>query len=524
MKKAIKINLSGMVFHIDEDAFEKLKVYLDTIGKYFSNKEEAEEIMNDIEARIGELFQEKMPKVEKVISLKLVNEVIEIMGDPEEIFDIGEEKSQEGKSFRAGSYRTKNRRLYRDPENAVISGVSGGLGAYFNIDPIIVRILFVVFFFFGGASVIVYPILWIVIPKAETAAQKLEMRGEPVNISNIEKKVREEYESAKENVKAAANSETVKKTKKATRNFFSELGKILLVFIKVFLIIIGTALVLSGIGIIIGLLSGTFMGLHFFPFNNYDFSLGELLHPFADPISVSLLMISVTVLILIPIIAMIYGLIKLIFNIKSKNKGLTVGAVSLWFIALVMTIGILAMESLNYSDSGSVSSQNNISIQSDTLIVAVNNNQVRKFEKDLVFDFDLDSEWFITENLDRIYGRVDLDIERSSSSAIQLDIEKKSKGRNWDDAETNAANLNYSYSQNGNVLELNPYFYLDGDDNWRFPRVNITLEIPEGTVIILEKNTRDILDDVYNTNHMSDWKMSGKTWIMERNGLKLVEE
>ena len=159
----------------------------------------------------------------------------------------------------------------------------GGLGAYFNIDPIIIRILFVVLFFLGGASILVYIILWIVLPKAQTAAQKLEMRGEPVTVSNIEKKIREEYESAKENVKAAAKSEPVKKTKKAAGDFFSEVGKVLLIFVKVILIIMGTGLVLAGIGIIIGLVFGGFIGMQIFPYPDYNFSLGELLTPVFRP-------------------------------------------------------------------------------------------------------------------------------------------------------------------------------------------------------------------------------------------------
>ena len=143
------------------------------------------------------------------------------MGDPEEIIDTGDETTSGSKSSQsAGSYQNSSRRLYRDTESSVIGGVSSGMGAYFNIDPLIIRILFVVFFFIGGASLLLYLILWIVLPKAETAAQKLEMRGEPVNVSNIEKKVKEEFEAAKENVKAAANSESVKKTKKAIRHAF----------------------------------------------------------------------------------------------------------------------------------------------------------------------------------------------------------------------------------------------------------------------------------------------------------------
>ncbi len=198
MKKAIKINLSGLIFHIDDDAYEKLKAYLDTISRHFSNKEESKEIIDDIESRIAELFQERITDETQVITLAIVNEVIDIMGNPEDIADSGEET--DGQSSFHETY-SGNKRLYRDPERSVIGGVCGGLSAYFSVDPVIFRLLFVIFFFAGGASILVYIILWIVLPKAESAAQKLEMRGEKVNVSNLEKKIREEYDNVKENVK-----------------------------------------------------------------------------------------------------------------------------------------------------------------------------------------------------------------------------------------------------------------------------------------------------------------------------------
>ncbi|MDX2429394.1 MAG: PspC domain-containing protein, partial [Bacteroides sp.] len=195
MKKTIKINLNGIIFNIDDDAYEKLKSYLDTISRYFSNKQESKEIIDDIEARIAELFQERVSAENQVITLPIVNQVIDIMGNPEDIADTGE-GGDEQRSFH-DTY-TNSKKLYRDPENSVIGGVCGGLSAYFKMDSVIFRLLFVIFFFAGGASILVYIILWIVLPKAETAAQKLEMRGEKVNVSNLEKKIREEYDSVKD--------------------------------------------------------------------------------------------------------------------------------------------------------------------------------------------------------------------------------------------------------------------------------------------------------------------------------------
>jgi len=521
MKKTIKINLTGVVFNIDEDAFQKLKKYLDNISRHFSNKDESKEIMNDIEARIAELFRERQENDASVITIEMVDEVIKIMGNPEDYVAATDEESA---GYSSGSSQTngRSRRFYRDPENSVIGGVCGGLGAYFNLDPVIFRIIFIALFFFGGASILVYVILWIVIPRAETAAQKLEMRGEPVNVSNIEKKVKEEYEHTKEKVKKAANSETVKKTKRATGDFFNELGKILLVFLKVILIIIGTGLVLSGIGIIIGLISGTFIGLNILPFGPYDFTLADMLAPFTDPISVVLLIISITLLFLIPVIALIYALIRLIFAIKTRNRGLAIGATTLWVVSLLLTIGIIAIESNNYSRSGNDISRTNLEIIADTLLISVNDLQEQTIEDYGWFDFDLDDEWMISEDLEAIYGKISLDIEKSRDAEFYLEIEKESKGKSWDDADENAAELNYFFTTRPDEIILDPYFSLESGSKWRFPEVSLTLFVPEGKFIHLDRDTRELLENVYNTDRVSEWKMAGKKWEMMEEGLQLA--
>jgi phage shock protein PspC (stress-responsive transcriptional regulator) len=522
VKKTIKINLSGTIFQIDEDAYDHLKKYLDAIGRHFSGKEGGEEILNDIETRIAELFREKRAREEEVITLILVTEVIEIMGDPEEIINTGDDETSSGGSTYAGS-GSSSRRLYRDPENSVIGGVCGGLGAYFNIDPLIFRILFIVLFFLGGASVLVYIILWIVLPKALTAAQKLEMRGEPVTVSNIEKKIREEYETAKENVKAAAKSEPLRKTKKAAGDFFSEAGKVLLVFVKVILIIIGTGLVLSGIGIIIGGVTGAFIGMQLFPFPGFNYSLGNFLEPFTDPTSITLLVVSLTLLFLIPVIAMIYVLIKLIFSIKSKNRGLTIGASLLWIVALLMTIGILAMETGNFSSNGISKTDTELNITSDTLYVSVNESQKMEIENTFSFKTDTENNWFITEDIDRIYGQAELNIDLSDDDHIVLEIKKHSKGRNRDDAITRASSLNYHFSASNKGVVLNPYFFLEGNDKWRFPRVELSLEVPEGKYLHLDYETHEIIKTAYNSDRIPARKMSGKIWLMTSDGLKKAE-
>jgi len=534
MKKAIKINLSGLIFHIDDDAYDKLKTYLDTISRHFSNKEESKEIIDDIEARIAELFQERITDETQVITLAIVNEVIDIMGNPEDIADSGEETDSQSSFHETYS---GNKRLYRDPENSVIGGVCGGLSAYFSVDPLIFRLLFVIFFFAGGASILVYIILWIVLPKAESAAQKLEMRGEKVNVSNLEKKIREEYDNVKENVKdnvskATENvkqnvsrvrrSTSYRKTQSEASDFFDILGRILLVFVKVILIIIGTSLVIGGIGILIGLITLPFVGIHVFPFDSYSFSLGDLLMPFTDPVSVTLLVIAITLLILIPVAAMIYGLVKLIFNIKTRNRGLNIGALTLWIVSLLLIIGIVAFESSHYSDFGRNSLSQELVVESDTLIIKVNVDQEDYLDDGSIVD--LGDRWYLLEDADAFYGRIYLDIEKTGGDDFIIEIDKESKGRSWDHAKENAANIDYNFRAQGNTLVLDPYFSVDLDNKWRFPRVETIIRVPEGKVVILDHNTRNILEGVRNVDRLSDWNMAGKSWIMTEEGLEKIAE
>ena len=195
MKKTLTINLAGLVFNIDEDAFYRLQDYLEDIKTYFSEEKEVDDIMRDIEIRIAELLGEKITPARQVVTLQDIEEIIRIMGEAHEFGDPDKEKKRT-------YYRTSAKRVYRDPDNRVLGGVCGGLGAYMGIDPIIIRIIFIVIFFGFGAGLLIYLILWIIIPEAKTTAQKLEMRGEPVNVSNIGGFVREEFENLKNNFKS----------------------------------------------------------------------------------------------------------------------------------------------------------------------------------------------------------------------------------------------------------------------------------------------------------------------------------
>jgi phage shock protein PspC (stress-responsive transcriptional regulator) len=195
MKKTITINLSGSIFSIDEDAYDLLRNYLSRIESHFSDGSERADIMADIEGRIAELFSPSGLQYVQAITIADVEKVIRIMGDPQDIADSADMDDRYYYGARTG------RRIYRDVDKRVLGGVCSGMAAYMSLDVIWIRILFVILGLAFFSGILVYILLWIVIPPARTVAQKLEMKGEPVNISNIGKAVKDEFNTVRKNLK-----------------------------------------------------------------------------------------------------------------------------------------------------------------------------------------------------------------------------------------------------------------------------------------------------------------------------------
>jgi len=195
MKLTVSINLGGYPFNIDEDAYVELKGYLRSLEHHFAAEESCSEILSDIETRIAEIFRTKITTYKQVISIDDVSQAISVMGTPEDIADNEKETTKEKFSSR------RYHRMYRDPDSRIIGGVCAGIGAYWDIDPVVVRVLFLAFIFAGGLGVLIYLILYIALPAARTTAQKIEMRGEPVNIHNIKEVVKNEFNAVRKKMK-----------------------------------------------------------------------------------------------------------------------------------------------------------------------------------------------------------------------------------------------------------------------------------------------------------------------------------
>ena len=195
MKITVSINLGGYSFNIDEDAYAELKHYLRNLELHFAGEESSSEILSDIETRMAELFRNKLTTYKQVINIEDVKQTISIMGTPQDISDNNGPTARD--KFSSPGYH----RMYRDTEHRIIGGVCSGMGAYWDIDPVIVRVIFVALALGGGLGVLVYLILYVVLPEAKTTAQKIEMKGHPVNIHNIKDSVKKEFDTVRKNMK-----------------------------------------------------------------------------------------------------------------------------------------------------------------------------------------------------------------------------------------------------------------------------------------------------------------------------------
>ena len=455
MKKTFTINISGIIFHIDEDAFEKLSIYLERIKGGFSKSEGKDEIITDIESRIAEMLQAKINESKQVITIEDINDVIAVMGEPEQIGAAGGAETKDTKA----SYETKTRkRLYRDPDNKVLGGVCGGIGAFFNIDPVWIRVAFVNALFVFGSGPLLYIILWIIIPKATTTAERLEMRGEPVTISNIEKSIHEEIDGLKKsinNLKDEAKSAYTKDFRKHQPqtviekiiNFLLILGKY---FIRTIAIIVGAIFIIVGIFLVIGFItsfvkSNEVIWISSMGISNFSFPVFLKLFT-ASSEQITLGMIGLALFIGVPLLMLVYNGIKMIFGYKSKKRFIGVSSFTLWFagliLCLIVSVGILS----NFSHKSVVNKKETLTQpQSGMLKVYMKKNDlvdsVSEYESRFVI-----GQWnLISANGKSIrFGLPELVISRSDNDNFQLLTYYTSKGTDKTDAENHIKKIIYN--------------------------------------------------------------------------------
>ncbi len=522
MKKTFTINISGTVFHIEEDAYEVLQRYLINLKSHFGADEEGKEILADIEARIAEIFTEKSSGERNVITLLWVEEVIQTMGTPEDF--VGEETDEEETYT---TTRTRKRRLYRDPEHRVLGGVSGGLGAYFNMDPVVLRIIFVVLAFITtGAAILAYIVLWIAVPKAVTTAQRLEMRGQEATVKNIEKSIREEVKEVQESYKKFRQSDTYARGKKKMEGAGNVAYHVLKLLLKVAVVILGVVLIISGILGLLGLISTLTIGqslvegmpLAWGP----EIHFPDVLMYLVDEGTVTLGVITIGFLAGIPMLAMIYIGSKMVFRYKSNNTMVGLAMAGVWLVALIVLFVASASQLRNFRNESTVVVNNTVPCDTcQTLYLELADDTYKGYA---AHSWDLNHLRVMQVRGEKVMlGSPQLDIEKAGGDEFVVTLRKTSKGRTREVARDNADDLEYDFQLKDSVLLFDPYFFLKEGDKWRDQRLFITLKVPEGKSIYLDEEMVDIIYDIENVTNTWDRDMVGKYWEMKPEGLTMRE-
>ncbi|MCK5820441.1 MAG: PspC domain-containing protein [Bacteroidales bacterium] len=529
MKKTIKINISGQVFNIDEDAYDRLSIYLDKLHLRYNGTQGESEILADIESRITEIIHSRIDNDKQVISIDDVDAAIAILGEPEDFAEMedGEEENSEAKSGERNGrkyYSGGRKRLYRDPDNQVVGGVCGGAGEYFGIDPVIIRVLFVIAVLLWGTGLLIYVLLWIAIPEAKTTAEKLEMKGERINVNNIEKAIRHEYEGVKENIKNIPNSQAYKRTRTGMSSFGRIVAHIFITFFKIIGIIIGASFILAGVALLIGIIGGVLAGQTWLMGDLMDwneFNLSQVLGLFVDESVAILAIICVLLVIGLPILGLIYGGVKMLFPFRAHDRAIGFSSFGIWVFALILLAIFALTEGVKYNEVERVAENIELETPTNKLYFMVGQSDYQ--DADFVnLDFGYHRELRIAEdNRDLIIlGMPVVDIVKSSNEQPELRIRKESRGVNDVAAERFAKRIQFGYTIRDSFLIIDPYFRLGEEEKWRSQELELVLSLPVGYRIFLDESAREYLSGVDNQDKIWSKRMVGQEWIMEENGLK----
>lgn len=502
MNKTVNINIGGLFFHIDEDAYQKLSRYFDAIKRSLSNSSGKEEIMKDIEMRVAELFTERQKSDKHVINSKDVDEVVAVMGQPED-YRIDDDTEQP-KTFNYTT--TGKRKLYRDKDRGLIGGVCTGLGHYFGIESVWIKLLFLVLFFGFGTGLIAYLVLWIAMPKAVTTSEKLEMTGAPVTISTIEKKVREEFETVSDKIKNVNYDELGNRVKSGAESFGNRLGDVFNSIFGAFAKAIGAIIVVFSSVALLGIFIASIVAL-------FSSSLPQntLINHFRTPLGLETPLWAQGILFLLSFgipffFLLILGLKLLVTNLKSIGNIAKYTLLAIWIIAVGILISLGINELTQISSEAKDVKKEVINITSnDTLHVSFKNNDFYDKDVNKRTDFRLTQD---EKNNEVIYSNnVYLKVLHTNEKQPYLQVEKLAVGKSADEAKKRAEKIKYSYKIEGNKLILDNYLLSEVASKFRNQKVELFLYLPTGTLFKTDTSVEDYDNsdnDYFNMHYSSD--------------------
>lgn len=529
MKKTVTANINKQVFHIDEDAFEKLSSYLKALNSKFADTSGREEIMSDIESRIAEILLERIKDLNEVVTLAEVEYCIAQLGEPEVVADQEEEPTKKSGQQTSDSDTYTYRRLYRDPDNRIIGGVASGLAAYFNIEALWVRIAFAVLTVAYGSGPLIYLILWLVLPKATTTAEKLEMKGQKVNISNIEKSIREELGQVKTNLEhLGQDTKELFQTKTKAHDLFDNIGAFLLNFFKFFgraiAALLGLFFVVTGVFLFVGLMSSIISGGELPGITNegiHSFSVlsfFEILFPLKSQSLLTL--IGLCFLIGIPLLMLIYAGFRLIFGLEKRLKFLGIAFFLLWVagFAMVLISGIELSRQFTASASTTKHYILPMQVKQPLSIKSHYENKQGGLEFPEILNFP-NLTYLSSNRYSLAIGKPRLHFIPSPNDSLYMDVEFASKGSGSENALYHANNISYEFKQNDSLIYLHPSFSLIQDQKFRNQSVKIRLFIPVNTRLWLDSSLNPLVTSWSAFPEETRYKIPPGFYTMKSGGI-----
>ena len=489
MNKTIQANIGGIIFNVDEDAYQKLHAYLEQLKVYFRKTEGTEDIVQDIEARVAEIIQGRLGK-RAIVNKADVEAVIGAMGMPEDFEDTGTDEKSDRRSEQVID---TGKRFFRNTDNKILGGVCSGISAYLNIDPLWLRLAFVLSFFIWGTGILIYIILWIIIPEAKTTIDKMQMRGEAVNVSNIERTVKEEVgkvgarlKGMAEDAKNLGSDENVQRVKRgvgdaaesvgvALRGILVVLGKIAVVV----MVVIGIIILVS---LFVALASGSAAVSLTFPF------LQEFV--FENTLQGLLALTGMGLVVLVPLFWLITRGILALMKVKAGGW-LNGSFLTLWMIAFVTVLLVGLRVGMDFRQEGIVAREDALEIvTADTLYVRVDAAQLHYYDADLqVRTTDRSMHLYISEFdpfQDSIrFSNIRLRTVSTADSTFSLVTYFSARGDNAAEARTRAEAITYQVEVLDSLLLLPPYFDI-GNEAWRNQKVRMVLKVPENRGVKFE--------------------------------------
>jgi phage shock protein PspC (stress-responsive transcriptional regulator) len=507
MKKTININIAGVVFQIDDDAFEKLRSYLQEVNIRFRRIEGGSEALEDFEGRVAEIFQGRRG-ITGIVTMEDVNDMISVMGRPEDI-DDGYEDDIRPDSETASS----RRRLYRNPEERIIAGVAGGIGSYLNVDPVWIRLLFILFTVFYGFGFFVYIALWIALPLADSEERMKELCGLNWSKGHYRQRSGRAGAAAADRVGGAMNE------------IFRAFGNLILVAFRIFLIVIGALFILTGLSFLVMVTVGLFFNIGpWLPESvaMESFHFADLFPLMVNPALIPWIIVLSLVVITLPLFALIYWGIKMVVQFRAKDGLISIIALMIWVVSAASLTMLLFNEGISFAESGKSIERQELIMPGDSLRITVRQEASSiNFDKEIKLPFDEGMTLYTTPS-GKIYGNIQLNLYSTDEALPYLEVRKYVHGPSRRQAIEKAERLEYHYSTDGNRLNFDTFFALPDKSRWNGAMVGVSLYLPEGTSIFIDKRMEDMITDSFLTGRQNSGTLGAKWHTITRDSENML--